>query len=185
MTFGYIRVSKITQNLSLQENAIIVYSCDRIFYEKESAVKFRAEWEKLNSQLRDGDTIVIWKIDRLGRTAWEMIKLMEDLGNRNIRFVSITEGIDTATPMGKVWFQLNSILAQNERAVLIERTKAGLKAAKERGKTGGRPKGLTPDNEVKMKAVKKMYAANVSISEIRKALKISSNATIYKYINYK
>nr|WP_255456571.1 recombinase family protein [Pedobacter sp.]QJS06226.1 resolvase [Pedobacter sp.] len=185
MVFGYTRVSKQTQNTQLQEDAIKGYNCDQIYYEKESAVKFRPEWESLYSKLRNGDTVVIWKIDRLGRTAWEMIKLMEELNENNIRFISITEGIDTATPMGKIWFQLNSILAQNERAVLIERTKAGLKAAKAQGKVGGRPKGLSEDGLRKMKLVQKLYKAKVSISEIRKTLEIGSNSTVYKYINHK
>lgn len=184
MIFGYIRVSKVNQNLNLQEDALRKHNCDKIFFEKESGVKLRKEWEALYSQLREGDTIIVWKIDRLGRTAWELIKLMTELNERGVRFVSATEGIDTATAMGKIWFNLNAILAENERTVQIERTVAGLKAARERGRVGGRPKGLTPENEIKMKAVKKMYAANLSISEIRKALKISSNATIYKYIHY-
>lgn len=184
MVFGYIRVSKTTQNLALQENALKLHDCNRVFYDKESGVKHLKEWEQLFGQLRNGDTVVVWKIDRLGRTAWEMIKLMEELSERDIRFISITEGIDTATPMGKIWFQLNSILAQNERAILIERTKAGLQASKEKGIKGGRPKGLTPDNERKMKAVKKLRLAKVSIADIKKTLNISSNATVYKYINY-
>jgi len=184
MVFGYIRVSKTTQNLALQENALKLHDCNRVYYDKESGVKHLKEWEQLYGQLRNGDTVVVWKIDRLGRTAWEMIKLMEELSDRDIRFISITEGIDTATPMGKIWFQLNSILAQNERAILIERTKAGLQASKEKGIKGGRPKGLTPDNVRKMKAVKKLRLAKVSIADIKKTLDISSNATVYKYINY-
>lgn len=184
MIFGYKRVSKKDQNLHLQDDALNTYKCDKLFFEKESGVKFRKEWEVLYSQLRAGDTVVVWKIDRLGRTAWELIKLMTEFKERDIRFISISEGIDTATPMGKIWFSLNAILAENERTVQIERTVAGLRAAKERGRVGGRPKGLSADAESKMKAVKKLYAAKVSIAEIRKTLNIKSNSTVYKYINY-
>lgn len=184
MTFGYIRVSKTTQSLSLQEDALSNFKCDKVFFEKESGVKFRKEWEKLHLQLRDGDTVVVWKIDRLGRTSWELIKLMADLSEKNIRFVSITEGIDTATQMGKLWFQLNAVLAENERTVLKERTLAGLKAAAERGKKGGRPRGLSPEAICKAKAVKELYKSKMSISTIRKTLKIGSNSTVYSYLNF-
>lgn len=184
MIFGYKRVSKKDQNLHLQDDALTTFKCDKVYFEKESGVKFRKEWDTLYSQLRSGDTVVVWKIDRLGRTAWELIKLMTEFKDKDIRFISISEGIDTDTPMGKIWFSLNAILAENERTVQIERTVAGLKAAKERGRVGGRPKGLTPDAETKMKAVKTLYASNVSIAQIRKTLNIKSNSTIYKYINY-
>ncbi|SDH53840.1 Site-specific DNA recombinase [Pedobacter terrae] len=184
MVFGYKRVSKKDQNLHLQDDALSNYKCDKVYFEKESGVKYRKEWDALHSQLRKGDTVVVWKIDRLGRTAWELIKLMTEFKEKDIRFISISEGIDTDTPMGKIWFSLNAILAENERTVQIERTIAGLKAAKERGRVGGRPKGLTPDAELKMKAVKNLYASNVSIAQIRQTLNIKSNSTVYKYINY-
>lgn len=184
MIFGYIRVSKTTQNLNLQEDALRNFNCDKIFFEKESGVKFRKEWENLYTQLRSGDTIVIWKIDRLGRTSWELIKLMAELSDRNIRFISTTEGVDTATPMGKLWFQLNAILAENERTVLKERTLAGLKAAAERGNKGGRPRGLSQEAIFKAKAVKELYKSKMSISDIRKTLKIGSNSTVYSYLNF-
>lgn len=184
MIFGYIRVSKATQNLNLQEDALSNFGCDKIFFEKESGVKFRKEWENLYSQLRNGDTVVVWKIDRLGRTSWELIKLMTELGERNIRFISTTEGVDTETPMGKLWFQLNAILAENERTVLKERTLAGLKAAAERGRKGGRPKGLSKEAIYKAKAVKELYRSKMSISEIRKTLQIGSNSTVYNYLNF-
>lgn len=180
MIFGYKRVSKKDQNLNLQGDALNSYKCDKVFFEKESGVKVRKEWENLYSQLRDGDTVVVWKIDLLGRNAWQVIKLMTEFKERDIRFVSISDGIDTDTPMGKIWFSLNAILAENERSVQIERTNAGLKAAKERGRVGGRPKGLTPEATLKMKAVKNLYASKVSIAHIRQTLNIKSNSTVYK-----
>ena len=184
MIFGYKRVSKKDQDLNLQDDALNSYKCDKVFFEKESGVKVRKEWENLYSQLRDGDTVVVWKIDLLGRNAWQVIKLMTEFKERDIRFVSISDGIDTDTPMGKIWFSLNAILAENERSVQIERTNAGLKAAKERGRVGGRPKGLTPEATLKMKAVKNLYASKVSIAQIRKTLNIKSNSTVYKYLKY-
>ena len=174
MIFGYKRFSKKDQNLDLQDDALHNYKCDKVFFEKESGVKVRIEWESLYTQLRDGDSVVVWRIDRLGRNAWQLIKLMTEFKERNIRFVSISEGIDTDTPMGKIWFSLNAILVENERSIQIERTNAGLKAAKERGRVGGRPKGLTPDAVLKMKAVKNLYASKVSIAQIRKTLNIKS-----------
>jgi DNA invertase Pin-like site-specific DNA recombinase len=184
MIFGYKRVLKIDQYLDLQDDVLHNYKCDKVFFEKESGVKVKKEWERLYSQLRDGDTVVVWKIDRLGRNAWQFIKLMTDFKERNFRFVSISEGIDTDTPMGKIWFSLNAILAENERSVRIERTKAWLKAAKERGRVGGRPQGLTPDAILKMEAVNNLYASKVSIAQIRKTLNIKSNSTVYKYLKY-
>jgi DNA invertase Pin-like site-specific DNA recombinase len=185
MTFGYIRVSKTIQNYDLQADAMKDQHCDKLFFEKESGVKYREQWNTLYEQLRDGDTVIVWRIDRLGRTAWEMIKLMAELSERSIRFISIKEGIDTSTPMGKIWFSMNAIMAENERIVLIDRSGSGLIAARVRGRIGGRPKGLSAESERKMKAVKKLYASQVSISEIRKTLDIASNATVYKYIHYK
>ena len=184
MIFGYIRVSTADQNFNLQEDALKKQFCDKIFTEKQSGVKFRKEWKALSEQLRPGDTVIVWKIDRLGRTAWELIKLMTDFNEKGIRFVSVTEGIDTNTAMGKIWFNLNAILAENERNIIRERTMAGLEAARGRGRVGGRPKGLSPAAEQKMKLVKAMRAANHSISEIRETLNIKSNSTIYKYINH-
>jgi DNA invertase Pin-like site-specific DNA recombinase len=173
MIFGYKRVSKKDQNLNLQDDALNSYKCDKVFFEKESGVKVRKEWENLYSQLRDGDIVIVWKIDRLGRNAWQLIKLMNEFKERGIRFVSISEGIDTDTPMGKIWFSLNAILAENERSVQIERRRVG-----------GRPKGLTPEATLKMKAVKNLYASKVSIAQIRKTLNIKSNSTVYKYLKY-
>ncbi len=185
MTFGCIRVSKTIQNFDLQEDAMKKQHCDKLFFEKESGVKYRKEWNELYEQLREGDTVIVWRIDRLGRTAWELIRLMAELSERKIRFVSVTEGIDTSTAMGKLWFSMNAIMAENERTVQMERSGAGLIAARARGRIGGRPKGLSAESERKMKAVKKLYASQVSISEIRKTLDITSNATVYKYIHYK
>lgn len=152
---------------------------------KKAGVKYRKEWNELYEQLRDGDTVIVWRIDRLGRMAWELIKLMVELSERKIRFVSVMEGIDTSTAMGKLWFSMNAIMAENERTIQTERSGAGLVAARARGRIGGRPKGLSSESERKMKAVKKLYASQVSISEIRKTLDIASNATVYKYIHYK
>ncbi len=185
MTFGCIRISKTIQNFDLQEDAMKKQHCDKLFFEKESGVKYRKEWNELYEQLREGDTVIVWRIDRLGRTAWELIRLMAELSERKIRFVSVTEGIDTSTAMGKLWFSMNAIMAENERTVQMERSGAGLIAARARGRIGGRPKGLSAESERKMKAVKKLYASQVSISEIRKTLDITSNATVYKYIHYK
>lgn len=186
MIFGYIRVSKSDQNYDLQKDSLLKYGCDAIFEEKVSAVKKRTEFEKLFSTLRKGDTIVVWRTDRLGRTAWEMIKLMVDLSDMGVNFVSTTEGIDTSTAMGKLWFQLNAVLAENERTVLIERTRAGLEAARLRNRIGGRKAGLSPSAIKTAKAAKELYMKEdnkMSSQEIADVLNISKS-TLYRYLKF-
>lgn len=186
MIFGYIRVSKSDQNYDLQKDSLLKYGCDAIFEEKVSAVKKRTEFEKLFSTLRKGDTIVVWRTDRLGRTAWEMIKLMVDLSDMGVNFVSTTEGIDTSTTMGKLWFQLNAVLAENERTVLIERTRAGLEAARLRNRIGGRKAGLSPSAIKTAKAAKELYMKEdnkMSSQEIADVLNISKS-TLYRYLKF-
>lgn len=96
--------------------------CHKLFFEKESGVKYREQWNTLYEQLREGDSVIVWRIDRLGCTAWELIKLMAELREKGIRFISIKEGIDTSTPMGKIWFSMNAIMDEDERIVVIDRS---------------------------------------------------------------
>ncbi|MEC3881839.1 recombinase family protein [Parapedobacter sp. 10938] len=185
MKFGYIRVSKDAQNFDLQLDALEKYGCDRVFHEKVSGVsKERPQFQKLLEQLRGGDTVVVWRIDRLGRTTLQLIKLMVEFGELGVNFVSITEGIDTGTKMGKLWFMLSSVLAENEREVLRERTRAGLDSARARGRTGGRPKGLSKAALIKAHAVKNLYEnKKLSMQQIAEEVGLS-RVTCYRYLDY-
>ncbi len=136
MKFGYIRVSKDEQNHDLQADALRREECERIFHEKLSgASKHKPEQEKLLEQLRPGDEVIVWDIDRLGRTTLELILLIDAWNAKGIRFKSVTQPlIDTTTPHGEFIFQLFAILSQHERKRLIQRTKAGLASARARGR---------------------------------------------------
>jgi DNA invertase Pin-like site-specific DNA recombinase len=183
MIFGYIRVSKEEQNYDLQIDALKKAGCQQIFKEKISgASKFRPEYEKLLSHLREGDVVVIWRIDRLGRTTLELIKLMVEFREKGIEFKSLTEGIDTTTSMGRIWFMLNAVFAENEREITRERSRAGLAAAKARGRVGGRPKGISKEAAGKASFAALLYKEGKSIKEIREKVGIASNATIYRYL---
>jgi DNA invertase Pin-like site-specific DNA recombinase len=141
---GYARVSKTEQNLDLQIDALKAAGCDphRIFTDKQSGAKWdRRGLDTALSHLREGDTLVVWKMDRLGRTVLQSVQFLTSLHQEKIEFRSLTEGIDTNTPMGKFYFHMAAALAELERDRLIERTNAGLAAAKARGRKGGR-KGL-------------------------------------------
>ena len=185
MIFGYIRVSKDEQNFDLQTDALKKAGCEEIFKEKISgASKNRPEFEKLLSYLRKDDVVVVWRIDRLGRTTLELIKLMVEFREIGVEFRSLTEGIDTTTPMGRVWFMLSAVFAENEREIIRERSKAGLDAARARGKVGGRPKGLSKEAKAKASTAAILYKEGRSISQIRESLKIGSNSTVYSYLRH-
>jgi len=179
MKFGYARVSTDDQNLYLQIDALKDYGVDEIFEEKESGTKKnRPELLSLLSKLRAGDTLVIWRLDRLGRTVKQLLELAEDFEKKGINFVSLQEDFDTSTPMGKFVFVVFCAMAQMERDITSERTKAGMTAAKKRGRVGGRrPK----DNKNVEIALKMYYSNEYSIPEIIEATGLSKT-TIYKYV---
>lgn len=146
MLIGYARVSKNEQNLDLQIDALTAAGAERIFSDKESGAKAdRKGMAEALSHLRKGDALVVWKLDRLGRSTLQLMLLLNDLHQRGVEFKSLTEGIDTTTTFGRFFFTMSAALAQLERDRLIERTRAGLVAAKARGRTGGRKPKLTPD----------------------------------------
>lgn len=185
MIFGYIRVSKDEQNYDLQIDALKKTGCEEIFKEKISgAAKHRPEFEKLLSQLQKGDVVVVWRIDRLGRTTLELIKLMVEFREKGIEFKSLTEGIDTTTTMGRIWFMLSAVFSENEREIIRERSRAGIEAARARGRVGGRPKGLPKEGLKKASVVALLYQQGKSISHIRETLNIGSNTTIYRYLRH-
>ena len=137
MLIGYARVSREDQKLELQLQALNAAGCDRIFSDKKSgAQKLRKGLEEALSHLRSGDTLVVWKLDRLGRTVKQLVDLVEELELKKINFKSIKDNIDTTTSAGRFFFHLMASLAQMERELIVERTKAGLEAARKLGRVG-------------------------------------------------
>jgi DNA invertase Pin-like site-specific DNA recombinase len=185
MKIGYVRVSKEEQHEQLQVDALTKYGCDKIYQEKVSGVsKLRPEFERLKEVLRKGDELVVWDIDRLGRTTLELIMFVDELNHKGILFKSLSQSlIDTSTETGEFVFKLFALLAEHERKRLIRRTKAGQEAARARGRLGGRPKGLSPHYQEIAPMVVSAYKQERSIRDIMKAFKIPSTATVYKILN--
>lgn len=139
MLIGYVRVSTNDQNTALQRNALESAGCVLIFEDKISGrVADRPGLKKLLRTLSEGDTLVVWKLDRLGRSMRHLVVLVEELRERGINFRSLTDSIDTSTPMGRFFFHVMGALAEMERELIVERTRAGLAAAKAEGRIGGR-----------------------------------------------
>src|SRR5438105_8535887 len=183
MLVGYARVSTSEQTLDLQKDALEQIGCIKIYSDVVSGAK--AERKGLQEALeyvREGDTLVVWRLDRLGRSLKHLIETITDLNNRKIGFQSITEHIDTTTSGGKLIFHIFGALAEFERDIIKERTLAGLAAARARGRKGGRPKAKTLDTPKKVAIAQHLYNDKTnSIDDICKTLNIS-RATLYRYI---
>lgn len=178
MIAAYARVSTADQNLDRQRDALEKYGIDKLYCEKISGTKkSRPELDRMLSELQEGDTIVIESLSRLGRSVKNLAELMEVLNSRNIRLVSLKETIDTTSSTGRLLFTIFSSLAQFERDVLVERTQEGLKAARARGRYGGRPK--TKESAVK-KAVALYDTGQYTLKEIQEMTGISAS-TIYRF----
>jgi DNA invertase Pin-like site-specific DNA recombinase len=186
MIFGYVRVAKNEQNQDLQFDALRKAGCEKIFHEKVSGASMeRPEYAKMISELRKGDIIVVWRIDRLGRATHELIKLMVEWKEMGVDFQSISEGIDTSTKMGRLWYMLSSVFAENEREILMERTLAGMLAACARGRVGGRPRGLTQKSRELASLAATLYESRkYTAKQICDQLKIGSKATLYNYLRH-
>jgi len=182
MLIGYARVSTSSQNLDLQIAALKEAGCEKIFTDISSgSKKERSGLTDTEEALRKGDTLVVWKLDRLGRSTQHLIERVTNYQSKNIGFKSLQESIDTETPGGKLIFHVFSALAEFERDIIRERTSAGLNAARAQGKTGGRPKSIREDKN--MKLIKGMHQdPNHSVSEICDIFKIS-RSTFYRYLN--
>lgn len=183
MILGYARVSTNDQDPAHQIDALKDFGCERIFEEKVSATsRTRPQLERLLDTLREGDKVVVWRLDRLGRSIKDLITLVEEFKERSVQFVSLTENIDTSSPSGELVFHIFASVAQFERSLIIERTKSGLSAARARGRVGGRKPLMSSQDVRKAKA---MAADNtISISDIASHFGIS-RTTLYKYLNKK
>jgi DNA invertase Pin-like site-specific DNA recombinase len=180
MLVGYARVSTLDQNPALQITGLKAAGCERIFTEKASgAQRERPELQAALSYLRSGDTLVVWKLDRLARSIQQLLQTVDTLQTSGIELRSLTESIDTTTPSGRLVFHIFSALAEFERAVIRERTSAGLQAAKERGKKGGRPRQFGPKELAAAKAL--LADPEIRVADIAARLKISS-ATLYRHL---
>lgn len=146
MLVGYVRVSTNDQNTALQRNALECAGCELIFEDKISGkTSERPGLKKLLKALSEGDTLIVWKLDRLGRSMRHLVTLIEELRQRGINFRSLTDSIDTSTPMGRFFFHVMGALAEMERELIVERTRAGLEAARAQGRVGGRRPKLTAE----------------------------------------
>jgi DNA invertase Pin-like site-specific DNA recombinase len=180
MRIGYARVSTADQNLDMQRDALSKAGCEKIIEDTASGSKpQRSGLERARELLRQGDVLVVWRLDRLGRSIKHLIELMTELEQQGIGFQSLQESIDTTTPGGKLVFHVFAALAEFERNVIRERTSAGLAAARARGRKGGRP--LALDNQQKALAVDLYRQRKHNVAEICRTVGIS-RPTLYRYV---
>lgn len=180
MLIGYARVSTQEQDPSLQLDALAAAGCSKIFTEKASgAQRDRPQLQAALEYMRPGDTLVVWKLDRLARSLKQLIETVESLEGQGIGFKSITENIDTTTSSGKLVFHIFAALAEFERSIIKDRTQAGLAAARARGRVGGRPRALIDDDLVIAKAL--LRDPNITVAEVARRIKVSP-ATLYRYL---
>ena len=181
MEIGYARVSTGEQTLNLQLDALAKVGCGKVYQETASGAKAdRPVLDEVLSYLRGGDTLVVWRLDRLGRSLEHLIDVVAGLAERGIGFKSLTEQIDTTTPGGKLIFHVFGALAEFERDLIRERTQAGLAAARSRGRVGGRPKKLTDPKQLEL--ARALYAGGqTDIETICRTLGIS-RATLYRAV---
>lgn len=180
MLIGYARVSTIDQHLDLQLRSLRVAGCSRIFEEKKSgkAGTNRPALAAALDFLRADDVLVVWKLDRLGRSLVEVMRTLDDLQQRKIHFQSMTEHFDSETPHGRFALQIHGAMAEYFLALNRERTREGLKAAIARGRKGGRPPALSADDVAVARAL--LASRDLTITQIAKRLKVN-RATLYNY----
>lgn len=172
MLIGYARVSTQEQNLDLQLDELKKVGCSKIFTDKVSGVKEeRMGLSKALDYMREGDTLVVWKLDRLGRSLKQLIEIVNKLNKSEIGFISLKENIDTTTSSGKLIFHIFASLSEFERDIIRERTKAGLDAARSRGRLGGRPRVMNRRKTLMAKSL--MENPNNKVSDICRLLNVS------------
>jgi DNA invertase Pin-like site-specific DNA recombinase len=176
---GYARVSTDDQNLALQLDALKKSGCDRVFTDKVSGTRLvRPGLDDALSHLRAGDTLVVWKLDRLGRSVKGLVDLVNSLEAHEVHFRSLTDGIDTKTPAGRFFFHIMASLAQMERELIVERTRAGLAAARKLGRVGGRKRRMT---DSKIKAAHRLLASGTLPRDVAENLGVSV-PTLYRWL---
>ncbi len=180
MLIGYARVSTLDQNEDLQVDALKADGCDRCYVDHASGAKAsRPELDRMFDVLREGDVLVVWKLDRLGRSVQNLVDIMNRLQDMGVGFKSLTEQMDTTTPGGVLVFNVFAAMAQFERDLIRERTTAGLKAARSRGRVGGRRPKLSKSDK---SMVRQLYESrSVTVQEIAQRFNVS-RGTIYKTI---
>ena len=180
MLVGYARVSTRDQDLSLQREALDGAGCERVFTETASgAQRDRPELRAALDYMRTGDTLVVWKLDRLARSTKQLIETVEALEALEVGLRSVTEAIDTTTPGGRLVFHVFAALAEFERGVIRERTRAGLDAARARGRTGGRPAALTAADLTAARAL--LRDPQITVAQAAKRLGVASS-TLYRHL---
>jgi DNA invertase Pin-like site-specific DNA recombinase len=184
MLIGYARVSTIEQTLDLQQDGLRQAGCEQVFTDHISGAKSERPGLKQALEFgRSGDILVVWKLDRLGRSLKQLIEIVTELQKRNVGFRSLTENIDTTSPGGKLIFHIFGSLAEFERDLIRERTKAGLVAARARGRIGGRPRAAGLNDERKVALAQRLYDdKHTSIETICKMFNVS-RPTLYRYIS--
>jgi DNA invertase Pin-like site-specific DNA recombinase len=179
---GYARVSTDLQNPALQTDALAAAGCDRVWVDHASGTRAdRPQLAALLDWARPGDTLAVWRLDRLGRSVPHLVRLMSDLDRRGVQFRSLTEAIDTTTPGGKLVFTVFAAVAQFEADLVRDRTRAGLEAARARGRVGGRPRAL---NGRQRDTIDELVARGASITHAAQAVG-TSRATVYRHLESK
>lgn len=186
MKIGYARVSTKDQNFGLQIDALQKAGCEKFYREVVSGARTeRPVLDRVVDSLRTGDVLVIWKLDRLGRSLKHLVELVNTLRERGVGLQSLNDPIDTTTPQGRLSFNLFASLAEFERDLIRERTQAGLSAARARGRNGGRPKGLSAQAEATACAAETLYLERkLSVRQVADRLGISKS-TLYAYLRHR
>lgn len=186
MKIGYARVSTKDQNLDMQIDALKSHGCEKIYREKKSGSgQKRDDYDKMLLDLRPGDTLVVWKLDRLGRSLKQLVNVVDNFKLNGIHLKSINDQIDTSSPTGQLIFHLFAALADFEKELIRERTQAGLKSARARGRKGGRPKGISEEAKTKALAAETLYKeGKLTVNDMARNLGISKT-TLYSYLRFR
>lgn len=179
MLIGYVRISIQDQNLELQRDALTRAGCQKIFEDKVSGTRAdRPGLARAQEILREGDTLVVWKLDRLGRSVRQLVDLVGELHRQGVQFRSLTDAIDTGAPSGNGFFHVMASLGEMERELTVERTRAGLEMARQLGRKGGRKPKMT---DSKIELAKQMLASGVPPKDVARNLGVSI-PTLYRWV---
>ncbi len=180
MLIGYARVSTLDQNPQLQLDALTDAGCVKIFTEKKSgADRKREEFQAALTYMREGDTLVVWKMSRIARSLTQMIQIAKELEERKIGLMALTQKIDTTTPEGRLFFHITASFDEFQREIIVENTLAGLAAARRLGRLGGRPPSLKPDDLAAAKAM--LRDNNITVEDVARRLNVAPS-TLYRHL---